>query len=67
MTVWGGAQWLVIFYFALRAVLHALRLYGILALDTSKLETRSPVAAFFGTRFADAASLAVLWWGGFFG
>jgi len=60
---WGGAQWLVIFFVALRALLGAAKAYGNLVFTPQK---QTPAQEYIGKRVGDAILLTVLWWGGFF-
>lgn len=62
-TEWGGAQWLVIFFLALRALLGAAKAYGYI---TFVPKPQTPAAEYWGKRMTDAMVVAVLWWGGFF-
>lgn len=61
---WGGAQWLVIFWLFMRALLHGARLMGVI--HYSPPVSRSKLADYSGARMFDLTLLVVLWWGGFF-
>ncbi|HMF69692.1 MAG TPA: hypothetical protein VK602_19025 [Phyllobacterium sp.] len=60
---WGGAQWLVIFFIVLRALIGAAKANGSI---TFVPRPQTPAQQYFGQRIGDAILLAVLWWGGFF-
>lgn len=60
---WGGAQWLVVFFVALRVCLGMLKLAGLITLNP---RPQSPTGEYLGHRMGDAVLLGVLYWGGFF-
>ncbi|MET4197276.1 hypothetical protein ABIB96_001264 [Bradyrhizobium sp. LA3.X] len=63
---WGGAQWIVIFMFGIRAVLGLGAAVGLI-----NLQLKTPITgaekfgAYLGSRTADGMLIAVLIWGGF--
>lgn len=62
MSYWGGAQWLVAFMVALRAIVGVLAVSGKIRVSS---EPPAVVGKFLGQRVSDLICVAVLWWGGF--
>lgn len=60
---WGGAQWLIVFYLTLRAMLGLSVWWGFLVIPERPETLRSK---FWGARIRDISLVAVLAWGGFF-
>jgi hypothetical protein len=61
---WGGAQWLMVFLFAIRAIIG-------LAFATGQLTFNEPrnqfgrVGQYIGARIVDCVLIVILVWGGF--
>lgn len=62
--MWGGAQWLVIFLFLMRALLGAAKATGNITFAPRPQAT--PAREYWNQRIIDGLLLSVLWWGGFF-
>lgn len=61
---WGGAQWLLIFLFALRAAIGLGRATGTITVTTPN---ETPTGIYIRNRVADALLIIMLIWGGFWG
>ena len=60
---WGGAQWLVVFFIALRVLIGAAKVNGTITIVP---QTLTPKQEYIRGRVSDALLLVILWWGGFF-
>lgn len=65
MADWGGAQWFVVFLFAIRALLGLAVASGRITVQQSEA-SGGKIGQYIGKRVMDGLLIAVLTWGGFF-